>query len=343
MSPRPRVCGRRLPAVLTGALLTVTSLVTFETPASAMAVPSAPVTLPVEIEVMPPYQPQIFCDPVVKPGTKALADLLTTTYAGTAVVSLTRTCGSDTSEHYDGRAIDWGVDHRIDKQRLQGKAFLQWLFAADEAGNGKAMLRRLGVMYIIWNKQIWGAWSNSWEPYSCSGATACHVDHMHISLDWSGAEKKTSFWTGIVRDPMPPPLMPIKALHEPVTVTVSARDDSPEPSYKLVAGGKYRFKVSGVYHYDDRSRHRADAECSTADGTTWTKDPVDGTPGVYDLSVNGVTRWRATGEVVDGCSATHTYKRVLTFEERTPLLTVINNPNGWWGDGELTLTVERIG
>jgi hypothetical protein len=299
--------------------------------------------LPVEIEVMPPYQPQIYCDPTVKPGTRALADLLTTTYSGTSVVSLTRTCGTDRSEHYDGRAIDWGVDHRIDKQRLQGKAFLQWAFAADAAGNGKAMLRRLGIMYIIWNKQIWGAWTDGWEPYSCSGATACHVDHMHISLDWSGAEKKTSFWTGVVSDPMPPPLLPIKALHAPVTQTVSARGDEPDPLYRLVAGARYRFSVSGVYHYDDRRRHRADAECSTSDGETWTKAPPDGTPGLYDLSVNGVSRWRATGDAVDGCSASHTYKRAATFEERTPLLMFIDNPNGWLGDGELTVTIERIG
>src|SRR5437868_15346055 len=76
------------------------------------SVPHAPVGLPTAIEQMPPYQPEAFCSPTVKPGTQALANLLTATYPGTAIVSLVRPCASDTSEHYDGRAIDWGVDHR---------------------------------------------------------------------------------------------------------------------------------------------------------------------------------------------------------------------------------------
>jgi hypothetical protein len=342
MSPRRRVRGRRLPSVVAvlaaaAGLLTLTPI-----PASA-AVPTAPVTLPLAIEVMPPYQPQVYCDPVAKPGITAFATLLTATYAGTTVVSTVRSCGSDTSEHYDGRAIDWGVNVANDRQRAQGKALLQWLFAADAAGNRYAMLRRLGVMYIIWNSRIWGTWSQSWEPYSCSGVTACHKDHMHLSFDWSGAEKKTSFWTGTVSDPMPPPLLSLRALHRPQTVTVEARDPDPDPIYRLVAGGRYRFIVTGVYHYGDRRRHKADAECSTRDGTTWVKQPPDAPAGIYDLSAIGSSRWRAVGESTGGCSSTHTYRRTVTVERRTPLALVIDNPDRWAGYGELRLTVERTG
>jgi hypothetical protein len=292
---------------------------------------------------MPPYQPQVYCDPTVKPGIEAFGRLLTTTYPGTSVVSTVRDCASDTSEHYDGRAIDWGVDVAVDRQRKQGKALLRWLFAADAAGNEFAMLRRLGVMYIIWDSRIWGTWSQSWQPYSCSGVTACHKDHMHLSFDWSGAEKKTSFWTGTVSDPMPPPLLSLRALHRPQTVTVEARDPDPDPIYRLVAGGRYRFIVTGVYHYGDRRRHKADAECSTRDGTTWVKQPPDAPAGIYDLSAIGRSRWRAVGESTGGCSSTHTYRRTVTVERRTPLALVIDNPDRWAGYGELRLTVERTG
>ena len=320
------------------------AVITTLAPAAAFAVtPTAPVPLPGDIEVMPPYQPQTFCSPTVKPGTQALADKLTATYAGTAIVSLVRPCGTDTSEHYDGRAIDWGVDHRNTTQQAQGKAFLHWLFATDAAGHDHAMVRRLGVMYVIWNKQIWGSWSQQWEPYSCSGVTACHIDHMHISLDWSGAMKKTSFWTGTVSAPMPPPLISIKTLHDPKTQTVSVRDDAPSPVYRLMAGDRYRVTVSGVYHYDDRTRHRADASCSTSDGTTWTSRPsAETTPGQFDLFVNDSHSWHATGTVTNGCSAQHTYRHVVSVDKNTPLRLVVNDPNRWMGSGSLTVTVVRV-
>jgi hypothetical protein len=335
---------RRSLAALALSAALVSAVITTIAPAAAFAVtPTAPVKLPGDIEVTPPYQPQTFCSPTVKPGTQALANKLTATYAGTAIVSLVRPCGTDKSEHYDGRAIDWGVDHRVDRQRLQGQAFLHWLFATDKAGNDHAMVRRLGVMYVIWNKQIWGSWSQKWEPYSCSGATACHVDHMHISLDWSGAMKKTSFWTGIVRAPMAPPLVNIKALHDAKTQTVSLRDDAPDPVYRLMAGGRYRLSVRGVYHYDDRVRHRADAECSTSNGTDWAPRPVgEAMPGQFDLFDNGSHSWRATGTVANGCSAEHTYRHYVTVADNTPLRFVINDPSRWLGSGSLTLTIVRV-
>ena len=62
------------------------------------------------------------------------------------------------------------------------------------------MARRLGIMYIIWNKQIWGAYAagSGWRPYSCSGVTGCHQDHVHFSFAWNGAMKRTSWWTKAV-------------------------------------------------------------------------------------------------------------------------------------------------
>src|SRR4051795_6033640 len=338
----PRSARRSFAALALSAL--VSAVLSLVAPAAAFAVvPTAPVKLPGDIEVTAPYQPQTFCSPTVKPGTQALANTLTATYAGTAIVSTVRPCGSDTSEHYDGRAIDWGVDHRNDSQRAKGNAFLHWLFATDAAGHDHAMARRLGVMYVIWNKQMWGAWSGKWEPYTnCSGPTACHVDHMHISLDWSGAMKKTSFWTGVVRAPMAPPLVSIRALHSAVTQTVSLHDDPAQPVYRLVAGGHYRVTVKGTYRYDDRARHHADAECSTSDGTTWSARSAGETPGRFDLVTNGSHYWHPTGAVVNGCSTDHTYRHYVTVDKGTPLRLVINDPSRWLGSGSLTVSVVRI-
>ena len=50
-------------------------------------------------------------------------------------------------------------------------------------------------MYVIWNKHSWNAYDRTpaWVPYT--GANP-HTDHIHISLSWDGALKRTSFWTG---------------------------------------------------------------------------------------------------------------------------------------------------
>ena len=329
---------------VSGALFAAALVTGVATPANAV-VPNAPVALPAGIEVMPPYQPQTFCDPVAKRGTKALAALLTSTYHGTAIVSLTRPCGTDTSEHYDGRAIDWGVNVANTKQRAQGKAFLAWLFAPDAAGNPHAMLRRLGVMYVIWNKRIWGSWSQSWEPYSCSGVTACHQDHMHISLDWSGALERTSFWTGKVSVPMPPPLFTLRQVGAVETVPVSVQDPQPQPQYRVVAGGRYRFLVTGTYNDDGRGHHRADAECSTTDGATWSAlapEDLSARTGTFDLWVNDHHGWHPT-DATTGCSPTHSYRQTITFPVRAPLQFSLNDPGQNWGAyGHLKVTIQRL-
>ena len=326
--------------LLAAAVVTTTPL---SADATASIVPKAPAVFPSDIEVFPPYQPQTFCDPVVKPGTSALAHLLTSTYTGTAIVSLVRTCASDTSEHYDGRAIDWGVDHRNAHQREQGKAFLDWLFAPDSSGDKDAMVRRLGIMYVIWNHRIWGSYSQHWKPYTnCSGPTACHVDHMHISLDWSGAMKKTSFWTGTVTEPMSPPLQTLK-VGATATTTVSPRW-APTPVYRLVKGGRYTFTVKGTYKYDGMPHHRADAECSTIDGTHWHPQAAfedTGKTGLLDLWVNDTHSWRAPTK--SGCSSTrHTYTKTITAKKRSPLAYSIPDPAQWGADGQLKVTVHRV-
>ncbi len=50
-------------------------------------------------------------------------------------------------------------------------------------------------MYVIWNRHIWSASDAAagWRPYS---GVSPHTDHIHISLSWDGAMKRTSWWTG---------------------------------------------------------------------------------------------------------------------------------------------------
>ena len=67
------------------------------------------------------------------------------------------------------------------------------VLAPDEFGNKNAMARRLGVMYIIFNRKIWRAYDPGWGSYS---GTNPHTDHIHISLSYDGSTGRTSYWKG---------------------------------------------------------------------------------------------------------------------------------------------------
>jgi hypothetical protein len=183
------------------ALMTLLTLGALPGTASAatVPVPATPTGLPAGIEALAPYVPQNSCDYTVKPGLVAFQQLVNARYPDTGSYGFVNTCAAEgmTSEHSDGRAWDWAASVSNAKQNSEVNALLAWLLAKDSAGNSAAMARRLGIMYIIWNKQIWGAYSASsgWRPYSCSGVTGCHQDHVHFSFAWNGAMKRTSFWT----------------------------------------------------------------------------------------------------------------------------------------------------
>ena len=175
---------------------------------AALGVPRAAVALPPGIEALSPYLEQDSCNPVAMPGAVKLGNLLRATYAGTSY-GIARACGSDgiASEHYEGRAIDWFTSVRDPAGAARANAMLSWLLSPDAAGRPYANARRLGVMYLIWNNRIWGAYraAEGWRPYSSCAThpeksydTTCHRDHVHISLSWAGAAGRTSFWTGTV-------------------------------------------------------------------------------------------------------------------------------------------------
>jgi len=324
----------------------VTAVLTVLAPAAFALVPTAPVKLPAGIEQMPPYQPQRFCDPVDKPGVVAFGKLLTATYKDTTVVDISRPCGTDTSEHYDGRALDWGVNVTNTTQRAQAGTVLKWLLSPDAAGHAHANLRRLGIMYIIWNKRIWGSWSQAWEPYACSGVTACHQDHMHFSFDWSGAEKKTSFWTGVVSTPMSPPNYVYRSFAFGQTVKVGSKSAHITPPFRVLGGATYRFTVSGSYRYDATTTHRADAECSTTNGTTWhalAAGDTSSSTGLLDLWVNNHRGWLPKPSNGTACNkTTHTYVRSIKFTTTTALTMFVDDPTHANNSGTLTIQVQRV-
>ncbi len=157
-------------------------------PASPTGLP-APVPAGAALDAPSPYQPQQSCAVVPLPGTAKLRDLVLATYDRGYDGGTIRSCvvGS-TSEHKEGRGWDWMLDFDNANDRRAAADFLAWL-TRDEG----TMARRLGLMYVIYNKMIWSTWSPAWRSYEGSDP---HTSHVHVSLGWNGARGHTSFWTG---------------------------------------------------------------------------------------------------------------------------------------------------
>ncbi len=188
--------------------LLVTGGVLVAAPAQAAPVPVSPAFGNI-IDDYADYEPEDDCDPTAKPGTLALEDLLLDTY-GPATVYIERSCVSGgSSGHHAGRALDWMHDVGDPEEYEEAEAFLGWLFAPDQYGNRDAMMRRLGLMYIIWNRQIYASYDPGWEPYYGSSP---HTDHVHFSLSWDGAYERTTYWNpqdsfpAVASCPTPPTL-----------------------------------------------------------------------------------------------------------------------------------------
>ncbi|MFI7487497.1 M23 family peptidase [Micromonospora echinaurantiaca] len=162
-------------------------------PTAALAAPSTP-SFSSRIDGYAAYDGQDTCDPTAKPGVVGFKDLVNETY-GSHTWGIGRDCGSGgTSEHKEGRALDYHFNYYDAGQRADATDLLNWLLATDSYGNRHAMARRLGMMYIIWNNKIWKAYEPSagWQTYSGSNP---HTDHIHFSFSWAGAQKRTSWWS----------------------------------------------------------------------------------------------------------------------------------------------------
>jgi len=195
---------------LTRALLAVVLLASWAT-TSAIGAEAAPTTpaFPPAIDPFAAYDGQTTCDPTAKPGAINLRDLLERTYPVTSSLGIVRECSvGGRSEHKEGRGLDWSVKVGIPSQRAMAEEFLTWLLATDEHGNPAAMARRLGVMYMIWNRQIWKAYGadQGWQPYA---GVSPHTDHIHFSLSRDGGNARTSWYVPI---PEPAPTAPAAGL-----------------------------------------------------------------------------------------------------------------------------------
>ena len=169
----------------------------------ATAAPASPSFGPV-MDPAGSYEGQSKCSPDAKPGVVAFQRMVLAEYPGTGAGGIGRDCSyGGQSEHKEGRAWDWGVSAANAEHRAAVSDLLAWMFATDRYGNEHALARRLGVMYVIWNKRIWfpfGGWQTYCEMKKrvCvgddGGARSPHTDHVHFSFTWAGALKQTSFW-----------------------------------------------------------------------------------------------------------------------------------------------------
>jgi hypothetical protein len=191
-SARPvrTVVGALVAAALAGGIA-----LTGSTPASAaLPGPKPTVSMKTAPEAPSRYQGQVTCDPTEKPGPAALRDLLRKTYGKANNGGTTRSCSQgSTSEHKEGRAYDWMLDAYNPTDKAIGDSFVAWLTGPDAKGVPGGRAHRLGIQYVIWNKQTWQSWTGAWKPYT---GWSPHTDHVHISFSWDGAYKRTSWWTG---------------------------------------------------------------------------------------------------------------------------------------------------
>lgn len=159
------------------------------------------------IEDYADYRPQTKCSPKAKPGTTVLARWLVRRYGGDDGPISRRCKSGGTSEHKEGRALDWTLDATRAKDRRAARAFLEFAFAADRRGNEDAKARRMGIMYIIWNDHMYSAWDgfakDDYLSSSCKSKKKCsktlrHRDHLHLSLSRRGGRGETSWYDGRV-------------------------------------------------------------------------------------------------------------------------------------------------
>jgi len=191
----------RGPLALVGLVLVALSLA----PSGAWAAPDAPTFGPT-IDEYAEYEGQTRCKPKPKPGVVAFEELLQVAYPDTTWFAISRPCKvGGQSEHKEGRALDWARDSSVPAERAEVKDLLAWLLATDAHGNTHAMARRLGIMYIVWNRRMWSTWELGWEVYCVQRGRRCkdpdskavlhpHNDHVHFSFGWPGAKMLTTYW-----------------------------------------------------------------------------------------------------------------------------------------------------
>jgi hypothetical protein len=181
-----RLCSAALAIALVGAA------------AQTVPVEAAPATPGFEkaIDAYAAYDGQNTCDPSEKPGTADLRKILMQAYPTTGSLGIVRDCDTGgQSEHKEGRAFDWRLDATSADDVARANDLFSWLLATDQYGNEMAMLRRLGIMYMIFNRKIFKAYqaSKGWQDYTGPNP---HTDHVHFSQSRAGSLEQTTWWAG---------------------------------------------------------------------------------------------------------------------------------------------------
>jgi len=279
-SPRlRRAIGTTVAVVLLAAGLMA---VQAEPAAAAAPVPPTRAGLTKSIEALQPYVGQATCDPVAKPGVRAFRDLLLRTYPDTGSFGIVRDCGAGgQSEHKEGRAFDWKVSAYNSRQKAEADALISWLLKTDQYGNSFANARRLGIMYMIWNKRIWKSYNPTWQAYS---GPSPHTDHVHFSFGWNGAKKVTSYWDGSVAQidfgpRLSPKITPVRTLS----------NLSVQRTYGSTSLG-YGSSGSAVTFLQRKLQVEADGEYGSGTATAVAHFQVD--QGLYPTQRWGRTEWK---------------------------------------------------
>lgn len=168
-------------------------------PDGAQGAPPTPAFGP-SIDPYAVYEGQSTCSTDPKPGVVDFSRMALAAYPYTGSYGISRECNlGGQSEHKEGRAFDWMVSASNSRDVGAVDDMINWLLATDRYGNRHANARRLGVMYIIWNRYMWRAYrpDDGWQPYSGPNP---HTDHVHFSFSWAGALQQTSWWKAIPRD-----------------------------------------------------------------------------------------------------------------------------------------------
>ena len=143
------------------------------------------------IDPSPGYVRQTHCETHVQPGVSAFRRIVMRAFPSTGKGYFMRSCSAGArSEHKDGRAWDWMVSVYSSWESAKVDKLFAWLLTKDSHGNRHSLARRMGMMYMIWNRRIWIA-TSGWEPYS---GPSPHTDHVHFSFSWPGALKETTYW-----------------------------------------------------------------------------------------------------------------------------------------------------
>jgi putative cell wall-binding protein len=186
---------RLLATAVLAAALTLPGVLPASGADAATVVPQPVNALPQALDVATTYRQQYSCDPAAKPGVEQFLRMLLKTYPMGHSGGIVRGCGiGSTSEHKEGRAVDFMLSVNVPEQKAAGDALTAWLTGKDSHGVVGGNARRVGIMYVIWNKRIWSVYSTSgWRTYT---GPVPHTDHVHMSFSWDGAMSRTSWWDG---------------------------------------------------------------------------------------------------------------------------------------------------